>query len=360
MIPSKKQMLWWGRSDPDYSRNSVVRQNLAAQGWEIRDFHPKISALGDITAALFRTPTPDVVWVPCFRQRDLAAARRWCYGKGIPLIFDPLISAYDKQVHERFKLKDTSRAARRLLNWEQKLFAKPDLVLADTTCHAEFFKNVLCVPEHKIRVVYVGADETLFSPAHCPAPRDTLDVLFYGSFIPLHGAQTIVDAARVYKGPPVQWSLLGDGPTKPACQTAAAGLTNVLFEDRIPYKHLPARVHSADILLGVFGTTQKAGRVIPNKVFQALAAGRPVITRLSDAYPQGAFSSESIAFVSPGDPHALAAKVAEWATHSDALAQRGHAAKILYDAEFSSSHIRRQLSDSLDVLKTIPVSCRSY
>jgi hypothetical protein len=53
MIPSKKQMLWWGRSDPDYSRNSVVRQNLAAQGWEIRDFHPKISALGDITAALF-------------------------------------------------------------------------------------------------------------------------------------------------------------------------------------------------------------------------------------------------------------------------------------------------------------------
>ena len=68
MIPSKKQMLWWGRSDPDYSRNSVVRQNLAAQGWEIRDFHPKISALGDITAALFRTPTPDVVWVPCFRS----------------------------------------------------------------------------------------------------------------------------------------------------------------------------------------------------------------------------------------------------------------------------------------------------
>lgn len=342
-----KQMLWWGRFDPAYSRNGVVRQHLAALGWVLRDFHPKFCMTGDIEAALRRLPQPDAVWVPCFRQRDLAAARRWCDRHGVPLVFDPLISAYDKQVWERFKLKDGSRAAERLLVWERKLFAKADRVIADTPCHAAFFAETLRVPKEKIRVVYVGADETLFRPAPERVPGAPVDVLFYGSFIPLHGANTIIEAARIYQGPPVRWSLLGDGPAKPSCQKAAEGLPNVFFEDRIPYAQLPARIHRADILLGVFGTTQKAGRVIPNKVFQALAAGRPVITRASDAYPGEGGASGALAFVPPGDPRALASSVSEWASRSEALSVRNAAARALYDRHFSTVIIRRQLEQSL-------------
>jgi glycosyltransferase involved in cell wall biosynthesis len=345
-----KQMLWWGRFDPAYSRNGVVRQHLAALGWTVRDFHPAFCALGDLEAALRRLPAPEAVWVPCFRQRDLAAARRWCDRRGVPLVFDPLISAYDKQVWERFKLKDGSREAERLLAWERKVFALADLVIADTPCHEAFFCETLGVPREKVRVVYVGADETLFRPAPEREPGAPVDVLFYGSFIPLHGAQTIVEAARLYQGPPVRWSLLGDGPAKPACQKAADGLTNVFFEDRIPYAALPARIHRADILLGVFGTTQKAGRVIANKVFQALASGRPVISRLSEAYPPEAVEAGALALVAPGDPQALAAQVAEWASQRAGLAARGRAARALYDRAFSTERIRGQLAEGLSVL----------
>ena len=347
MMATGKQMLWWGRFDPAYSRNGVVRQHLAAQGWTLRDFHPKLCALGDIEAALRRLPKPDAVWVPCFRQRDMAAARRWCDRRGVPLVFDPLISAYDKQVWERFKLQDGSRAARRLLAWERSLFAQADLVIADTGCHASFFADALGVPKGKIRVVYVGADETLFRPAPDRAPGSPIDVLFYGSFIPLHGAQTIIEAARIYQGPPVRWSLLGDGPTKPACQKAAEGLANVFFEDRIPYATLPARIHRADIMLGVFGTTRKAGRVIPNKVFQALAAGRPVITRASDAYPQAARESGALSFVAPGDAQALAATVKAWAAHGESLSDRGRAACKVYQSTFAVDVVSRQLREAL-------------
>jgi glycosyltransferase involved in cell wall biosynthesis len=346
-MPSGKQMLWWGRFDPAYSRNGVVRQHLAALGWTLRDFHPAVCAWGDLEAALRRIPAPDCVWVPCFRQRDLAAARRWCGRRGVPLVFDPLISAYDKQVWERFKLREASPAARKLLVWERGLFALADLVIADTPCHAAFFRETLGVPEEKLRVVYVGADETFFRPAPARAPSSPMDVLFYGSFIPLHGAQTIIEAARIYQGPPVRWSLLGDGPARPACRKAAAGLANVFFEDRIPYAALPDRIRRADILLGVFGTTRKAGRVIPNKVFQALAAGRPVITRVSDAYPAEARASEALEFVPPGEPQALAGAVAAWAARRERLPARGRAARVQYEALFSADAIRRQLDDAL-------------
>ena len=351
MSHNGKKMLWWGRSDPEYSRNGVLRQHLRALGWEIADFSPGVSSLGDIEAALRRLPRPDVVWVPCFRQRDLSAARRWCDRKGgVPLVFDPLISAYDKQVWERFKFKESDSGAKRLLAWERACFAKADRVLADTASHVVYFAETLEVPREKLHLVYVGADETLFRPAPECAPSVPIDVLFYGSFIPLHGAHTIIEAARIYQGPPVRWCLLGDGPAKPNCQKVAEGLSNVSFEDRIPYAQLPARIHRADILLGVFGETQKAGRVIPNKVFQALASGRPVVTRVSEAYPVAARQSEAMAWVPPGDAHALADAVAAWASEPARLAARNQAARDLYESCFAATVVREQLAAALDGL----------
>lgn len=346
-MSANRQILWWGRFDPAYSRNGVLRQHLAALGWTVRDFHPALCACGDVEAALRRVPKPDLVWVPCFRQRDLAAARRWCGRRGVPLIFDPLISAYDKQVWERFKLKDASRAAARLLAWEKRLFAQADRVVADTASHADFFAQTLDVPREKLRVIFVGADVTLFQASPLQQRGSPVEVLFYGSFIPLQGAPTIAAAARIYKGPPVRWCLLGDGPQKAACEASAAGLANVCFEGRIPYEELPARIRRADILLGVFGMTRKAGRVIPNKVFQALAAGRPVITRASEAYPSAASESQAFACVPPGDPQALADAVATWAGDREALASAAEAARPTYDACFSADVIREQLARAL-------------
>lgn len=345
-------MLWWGRFDPAYSRNGVLRQHLAGLGWTVRDFSPRFCSLGDLEAALRRLPKPDAVWVPCFRQRDVAAARRWCGRMGVPLIFDPLISAYDKQVWERFKLKEGSGAARRLLAWERALFAKADRVLADTVCHAAYFSDELGVLPERVSVVYVGADEALFVPDAEPAGAARAtggphEVLFYGSFIPLHGAETIIEAARVYEGPPVRWCLLGAGPAKAACERAAAGLVNAAFEQPVSYAQLPARIRRADILLGVFGTTQKAGRVIPNKVFQALACGRPVVTRESEAYPAAARDGGAFAFVPAGDARALAAAVAAWAAAPEQLGARGRAARRAYEGCFSASVVRCQLEAAL-------------
>lgn len=348
-------ILWWGRGDRNYSRCRVLRQHLTHCGFEFEDYRPTWPLLADWEAELRLRSlhNPDCVWVPCFRQRDAADARRWSSRKGIPLVFDPLISAYDKQVFERRKLTLGSHAAERLRSWESRLFCDADLVIADTPAHAQFFADVLKVPQEKLAVIMVGAEENLFVPRETNRAAESIpEVLFYGSFIDLQGPEVIIEATRLYSGPPVQWTLLGSGPLLETCLAKARGLKNVRFEPWLAYEKLPCRIHEAEILLGVFGTSAKAERVIPNKVFQALAAGRPVITRESSAYPEPLRKSANsgLFWVPAGNPDALARQVRELACQREALTALGTCAARSYLEHFSSRVVRAQVLHALTKL----------
>ena len=352
MKNNAKTVLWWGRFDPDYSRNRILRQAYTELGWAIADFRPALSGLGDIEAWFRKLPRVDLVHVPCFRQRDLAAATRFARRRGVPLLFDPLISAYDKQVFERAKFHAHSTKADRLLRWERELFTRADLVLADTPEHARFFADTLGVAHERLHVVYVGAEEALFFPEASPhVPHAPLEVLFYGSFIPLQGPEIIIEAARLYQGPPVRWVLLGNGPLRKKCEALAAGLENVVFEDWVPYQQLPERIRRSDILLGVFGTTQKTQRVIPNKVFQALACGKPLITTAAPAYPQALrdMKDPAILWVSAGKPEEVATAVRTLASTPQLFTAAGANARNVSLRFFSYGNIRSSLQKALDL-----------
>ncbi len=359
MTTANKTVLWWGRFDPGYSRNRILRDAFTALGWESRAFRPLTGALGALEARLRRlpAPAPALVFVPCFRQRDIAAARRFSRARGVPLLVDPLISAYDKQVSERAKFPESSGRARRLLGWERRLLQSADAVLADTDQHARLFAEVLGVPRTKLHVVPVGAEQPLFTPAPRAntAPNNPLEVLFFGSFIALQGPGVVVEAARVYRGPPVRWVLLGAGALLGACRKSAHGLANLAFEDWLPYPQLPARIRRADILLGVFGATPKAQRVIPNKVFQALACGKPLVTCAAPAYPAALreHTESGIRWVPAGDAAALARAVSALASEPARLVTLGALARKTYERYFSADAIRDELRAALESLRVM-------
>jgi glycosyltransferase involved in cell wall biosynthesis len=179
-----------------------------------------------------------------------------------------------------------------------------------------------------------------------------LEVLFYGSFIPLQAPQVVVEAARLYEGPPVKWVLLGQGPLRKLCEESAQGLGNVSFEGWLPYEQLPDRIHRADVLLGVFGTTPKAGRVIPNKVFQSLACGRTVVTRSAVAYPEALLAARSsgLLWTEPGNAQSLTDCVATLAADSATLRRLDEAAAETSQQYFSESVVRNQLNMALQGL----------
>ena len=96
---------------------------------------------------------------------------------------------------------------------------------------------------------------------------------------------------------------------------------NVEWVEWVEYELLPEEIQRAGCALGVFGTSAKAGRVIPNKAFQALACGTPLVTADTPAARELLVDGESALLVPPGDPEALAAAVRRLADDSG-LARR--------------------------------------
>jgi glycosyltransferase involved in cell wall biosynthesis len=349
------KVIWWGRSDLNYSRNRICRQLLQSLGYELIDFSPRISALGGIEAQLIGLIQADLVWVPCFRHRDVAVATRWARKKRIPVLFDPLISAWQKQVYERQKYTADSAVALRLLNRETKWLQAADMVLTDTEAQRQMFTTQFKLSAAKTACVYVGAEQPLFTPNMVPQTSASVEVLFYGSFIELHGVNTVIEAARLSTHQAhIKWVLLGDGPAKANAQQQAAGLANVSFEASIAYTELPRRIAQANIVLGVFGDSQKASQVIPNKVFQALACGRPVITRESTAYPPDISNHPDSGLwqIDAAHPMALAKAVLHWSSCSQ---NKALAARALYDTYFSEAQLQQQLLSALTAMR-LPIA----
>ena len=344
-----RTVLWWSRSGRDYSRDRILRQAFEQLGWQIRDFVPAISLVGDWQAWLQRVETPDLVWVPCFRNRDAGAAARWAKARRVPLVFDPLISAYDKVVYERECVPPDSPAARRLLAQEAALLQRCDAVIADTHCHADYYSSHFGLKPDKVFVIPVGAEPGLFTPQPWEPAQRPVRVLFYGSFIGLQGPEVIAAAAGQVTE--VEWRFIGDGPLKPHCLALCQGLSHVTFTPWIPYEQLPSHIGQADILLGVFGSSQKASRVIPNKVYQALACGRVVVTRISEAYPKELLKSSltetGIQFIPSGSAEALADAVRELASSSANLPSWGGLARQSYERFFNPDSIVSNLETVL-------------
>lgn len=347
-------VLWWSHSGRDYSRDRIVRNAFTELGWNIHDFRPAFSPAGHLEAILRRIGTPSLVWVPCFRQRDVAAAQKWARLHHVPLAFDPLISAWDKQVFERRKFEQDSRQATRLLKHESKLFQQSDVVIADTEQHAQFFSSAHGMPLDQLAVIPVSAEEGQFveQPA-IASTRKRRKILFYGSFIGLQGPQHIAKAA--IEVPNADWTFIGTGPLLEQCQQIASGQNHITFLPRVPYETLPSIIGDADILMGIFGDSEKAGRVIPNKVYQALACGRPVVTRQSDAYPvavRDASSKDSgITWTAADSESEIAAAVSQLlATSSNELQVQGLSARKTYLAWFSNEIVKSKLQAVIDRL----------
>ncbi len=311
------EIVFFGGYDPDYPRNAIIRKGLERLGVEVRSCHADGSRRAVfryplLLARFFTTGTARgaPLFVPDFRHKDVPLAWLLSRSPRRQLIFDPLVSRYETRVLDRGDAGEGSAQARHNWNIDRITMKMSDLVLADTDAHAAFYVSEFDVEERKVRTLYLGYDDTVFGQFPERTHDGVFRVLFYGSFLPLHGTDVIVEAARLLDSG-FRFRIVGSGQTMEEFRRRADGIDGDRLElsGNVPEKELPGLISEADAVLGIFGTTPKTGMVIPNKVYQAMACGRPVVTADTPAIREIFIPGEHLLCVPPGDAVMLASEL---------------------------------------------------
>lgn len=346
------RVLYFGTYERDYPRNAQVAAALGRAGVEVAERHEPVWTGGEQWRAGPRTllrllaaetrlalgprTDADAVLVGYPGQLDLAAAQR--VAGNAPVVFNPLVSLWDTLVDDRGRFRDRGAAARALRRLDRWALRAADLVVADTRANAEYLAALAGL--ERVEVCFVGAEERLFTPAD--VQREAATVLFVGKLIPLHGLETILAAARLAPG--IRFRVVGDGQLRGLLDDRPGNVEHVPW---IPYEQLPGELRRVTCALGVFGTSAKAARVIPNKAFQAIACATPLVTGDTPAARELLVDGESALLVPPGDAEALAAAVTRVCENAGDLGAGGLAAYREHASEGVLGHRWRSLIEGL-------------
>ncbi len=286
----------------------------------------------------------DVCWTGFYGQPIALILSRISHK---PVILDAYVSTYDTLCEDRGLFRPRSLPGRLAYWLDRQSCQQAALVITDTMANAQYFIQKMGVPAEKLRVVYVGCDESLFYPR--PEVRDSshCEVFYYGSFLPLHGTEIIIQAAALLKDrQDIQFTIGGDGLTfrKIRETLRRLDLRNVKLVGWIPMEQLPTYIARASICLGGhFSTVPKAARVISTKTFQFIAMRKPTIVGKNAATSELFVHGEHVYTVDMGKPEALAQAISELA---DDVILREHIATggyELFRAQLTSRVLAEQL-----------------
>lgn len=265
---------------------------------------------------------------------------------GKPLIYDHMMSPYDSLLNERKSIKKGSLIEKLVYLYEKSILHHSNIVLTDTDIHKKYFQELFNVNSQKILAVPVGADEALFH-IHNTQRLDkpaTFEILFYGTFLPLHGIDVILGAASRLRDDRIHFILIGSNKSNRYYQMIKqAALDNVTSSEWIAFEDLPQLIARVDIgLCGPFGDTGQARRVITGKTFQFLAMAKPVI--VGEFVGDHGFEDKVNCLVVPQGNEKALAEAIDWAFHHKTeIEQIGLQGYELYQSHYSIKQISEKL-----------------
>jgi glycosyltransferase involved in cell wall biosynthesis len=337
MCASQLRVCYFGTYDRNYVRNLNLRRGLRQQGatviecnaplwqgtsdkvaqvgggWKSPGFWIRLlKAYAQVLTRYRQIGSYDVMVVGYIGHLDMLLARQLTRSRRKPLVFDTLMSIY-LIASERGLISDSSLKGR-LIGWlERQACELADMIWLDTPQYVECFHEWYGVSPEKFRLIPLGADESLFYPVSAQGqPEGRFRVVYFGGYVPLHGVETIVSAARLLCGEQdIHFEMIGDGQTRPGAEALVRQweLSNVSFTDWIPRDKLAEHVAGAHVCLGVFGRQLQAQVTIPNKIYEGLALRQAVITQSSPAALSQFINREHLLFCPPEDPEGLASAI---------------------------------------------------
>jgi glycosyltransferase involved in cell wall biosynthesis len=345
-MSQRLRVVWYGIYDPGYPRNDVLMSGLRSAGaeiiecrvdWKDKKRHQKLRQQlrklkgdYDLVYAAYPASMP-VIWAKLLTRK--------------PVVMDALYSMYDALVNDRQEVVWYHPRALKtwVLDWLGAWLA--DYLIVDTQEHAKYWTRFPLVKAGKIKVIYLGIQPARFVPSfEAVKIANSFLVSFHGHYIPLQGVDKIVEAARLLrKESGIRFRLIGAGQLAKRVDGLIAKyeLTNIEQTGMVPPERVAEYCREADVILGSFGDTEKVLRVVPLKVYEGLALGKPVITMDTPAVRE-IFNDDDLCLIK-NTPEALAVAIRELRDDSDKGKQLAAAGGAKVRQEYTPEKLGQEL-----------------
>jgi glycosyltransferase involved in cell wall biosynthesis len=244
----------------------------------------------------------------------------------------------------------------RATEWlERFLYSGADQVMINSP---GFLEPVQSRGAKRVELIPNGADPSMFDPddegvefRRVHHLEDKFVVMYAGAHGISNDLEVILESASLLAGiPEIQIVLVGDGKEKPALQAWAEklNLKNVAFLPSVPKSDMAKSLAGAHACIAILKPLEEYKTTYPNKVFDYMAAARPVILAIDGVIREVVESANCGVFSKPGDAVGLADTIRFFYTNPDQARRMGFAGREYLEKNFSRAVIGEKLIGLLE------------
>ncbi len=238
---------------------------------------------------------------------------------------------------------------------ERFLYRRADEVMVNSP---GFIDHVKERGARGVELIPNGADPSMFKPSNDGADfrhAHELDDKFVALYAGAHGMSNdldvVLESASLLVGTSeIQIVLLGDGKEKPALEQHAQdrGLADVTFVPSVPKSEMPKALAAAQACIAILKPLEEYKTTYPNKVFDYMAAGRPVVLAIDGVIREVVEAAGCGLFVEPGNAVALAEAISKLAGDRKKSRAMGLKGRKYLEEHFGREKIAGKLIDVLE------------
>jgi len=250
---------------------------------------------------------------------------------------------------------------------ERTLYRSADRVMVNSPAYVKYVRDIALSggwqPKSKgwqVELIPNGADPSMFDPAADGAAfrqahylADRFVVMYAGAHGMSNDLEVVLEAARQLEDvPEVEIVLVGDGKEKSALMSRAAAMSlpNVTFLPSVPKTGMAEALAAADACIAILKPLDEYKWTYPNKVFDYMAAGRPVALAIDGVIRDVVEAADCGLFAAPGNPSALAEVIRQLARDRQASRAMGLRGRAYLEEHFSRETMAENLLTMLEAL----------